>query len=179
VIKDDAVVDRVDGAPESIVLTLSGGTLANTSFTINVEDDDTEPRFGNDTIVFINESFTGAPNNFTEPPGWTEVLEIPEDYSTPTGNGQNQWGQFDNQIAIAFKPTATSTTGVAGTYNNLSVSESVIYKNATVDTRGLSNLRIRFDYTVQGEVDPNSTQPDQFPKLDYFELVYSLDNGVI
>lgn len=177
-INDDAVVDRADGQPETIILNLSGTGLTNTSITINIHDDDVLPRLGADSIVLMNETFTGAPNNFTEPSGWTELMQIAQTYDvTQQGTGHNQWGLFDNQLAIAYKPTAAATTGTARTYDINSASQTIAYRTTPVDARGLSNLQIKFDYTVGGESDPAGTAPEEFPKLDYVELVYSDDGG--
>lgn len=177
-INDDAVIDRMDGTPETIILTLTGPGLTNTSLTINITDDDVLPRLGSDSLTLINETFTGAANNFTEPAGWTELMQIAPTYDiTLQGNGHNQWGLFDNQLAIAYRTTAAATSGTGRTYDINSPSQTIAYRTTPVDARGLTSLQIKFDYTVGGESDPAGTAPEEFPKLDYVELVYSEDGG--
>ncbi len=44
-----------------------------------------------------------------------------------------------------------------------------------MDARGLSTLQLKFDFEVQGEIEPNGADPDMWPALDYMAIVYSFD----
>ncbi len=167
--------------PLTLTVSNTGINPVNTAYTINITDDDVLPVIGSSPVTLLNSTFT-APDGFTDPPGFTETLEIPEGVfnavTNQTPNGKNQWAISNNQLAITGKLFTTNLALPGGTYNNLSASQTRIATNTPLDARGLSNLRIAFNYTVQGEVDPaalNVNDPENFPKLDYVALAYSLD----
>jgi Zn-dependent metalloprotease len=178
-IVDDAVVEST----ENIVLTITvpGQANVNNSYTIQITDDDVRPRVGADSVMLLNETFTDAnPSTpYNMPANWTETLEVPENNTDPTAStGLNHWGVTDNRLGVTGKlPTGTAMPN--NTYNNLSSSSTLARTTGMIDARGLRGLRIRFDYTVQGEIDPltppGDLNPDHFPKFDYMSMVYSFD----
>jgi Zn-dependent metalloprotease len=178
-IKNDAIIEGSETIELSVALTNTGGNPVNTSFVITITDDDVVPAIGNDSITLINETFTGA-DGFADPPGWTEIMEIPEGtfdvINNPTPNGKNQWGIFGNQLAVTGKVFATNTALPGGTYNDLSESKSIV-RSSLVNGSGLNTFVLHFDYTVQGEVDltSGSTDPENLPVFDYMAIVYSMD----
>jgi hypothetical protein len=79
-------------------------------------------------------------------------------------------------LAITGKEGLTNATLPGGTYNDNSESQTVI-RSPLIDARGLSLVSLKFDYTVQGEVDPTagSTDIENLPVFDYMAVAYSLD----
>jgi Zn-dependent metalloprotease len=178
-IVDDAIVENV----ETLVLnvTVPGQSAVNGSYTIQITDDDVRPVIGADSITLINETFTdaNATTPFNLPASWTEYLQIPENSADPTAStGLNHWGLTNNKLAITGK-LISGVNMPDSTYNNLSTSNTIVRTTNMVDARGLKSLRIKFDYTVQGEIDvaspPGDLNPDNFPKFDYMAIVYSFD----
>lgn len=178
-IKNDAVIESDETINLTVSVTNAGANPVNTNYTITISNDDVTPVIGVDSIVLLNETFTRA-DGFTDPTGWTEIMEVPEGtfdvINNPTPNGKNQWGIFSNQLAVTGKVFATNTAFPGGTYNNLSESKSIV-RSSLIDGRGLSTMVIHFDYTVQGEVDATSgsTDPESLPVFDYMAIVYSFD----
>ncbi len=178
-IKNDAVIESDETINLTVSVTNAGANPVNTNYTITITNDDVTPVIGVDSVVLLNETFTRA-DGFTDPTGWTEIMEIPEGtfdvINNPTPTGKNQWGIFSNQLAVTGKVFATNTAMPGGTYNNLSESKSII-RSSLIDGRGLSTIVIHFDYTVQGEVDATSgsTDPESLPVFDYMAIVYSFD----
>lgn len=186
-IKNDAVVEGT----ETILLTLNvtnvGSGSTNTSYTVNITDNDVLPTIGTDSVTLIDPLTTGAFNGadgLNDPAGFTETLEIPEGAYDPvntnvTPNGKNQWGISNNQLAIYGKLVLGLNTG--GTYVTASTSQTRIQTTNALDARGLNKLRISFDYTVQGEVDPATASVKQNGDVeyasvfDYMSIAYSLD----
>ena len=182
VIKNDAVVEGNETIALTLAVTNTGGNPVNTNYLVSITDDDVLPLFAADSIVLLNETFTdantGSPYNM--PAGWSEVLELPEvDNVDPTATtGFNHWGVINNSIGVTGKVLGINLAD--GLYNPLSASRTIIRTNAKLDARGLSNLSVHFDYTVQGELDITSPQgtppgPVVFPIFDYAALVYSMD----
>ena len=139
-------------------------------------DDDAVPVIGNGQRTLLTETFTRA-DGFTDPTGWSEILEIPEaPNGDPAAVGKNQWGVFDNKLAITGREGTTGTQLPNGTYNNNSQSQTII-KSPLLDARGLSIVTLKFDYTIQGEVDPAgvASDPENLPVFDYMAIAYSLD----
>jgi Zn-dependent metalloprotease len=171
---NDAVIEDKDSVVINISVTNAGANPSNTRYVINILDDDVMPVIGSDSIVLLNENFDNATTGFNGPTGWVETLEIPEVAGVdPTLPGNNQWGVFNGTLAIAPK-LAVSLPNTGGTYNNASTSQTRITP-PVIDARGLSNIKIKFDYTIQGEVDPNGADPEKFGKFDYLSVLYSLD----
>ena len=177
-IYDDALPEAI----ESIVLhvNITGQTNVNSTYTIDITDNDVLPVIGADSVQLLNETFSSDNTStpFDLPANWTQILEIPQNSADPTAStGENRWGIVDGQLGITG--TAASVTLPNGMYNPLSQSQTIVRTSAKIDARGLNNLRLRFKYTVQGEVDPTSPPGDvdltRFPKLDYMAIVYSLD----
>ena len=175
VIKNDAVVEPDETIILALALTNAGANPVNKSFTITLMDDDVVPVIGNTEKVLLNETFTRA-DGFADPAGWSEILEVPEGTADPLATGKNQWGIFGNQLAITGKEGLTGMQLPNGTYNSSSNSRTLI-KSPLIDARGLSVVHIKFDYKVQGEVDPTSgsTDIENLPVFDYMAVVYSLD----
>ncbi len=162
---------------ETIIITAAISNLGvnpvNTAYTLNLVDDDVVPIISNGIVTVMDESFTRA-DGFADPAGWTEDLLIPETSADPLATGKNQWGIFDNRLAITGKDGLTGTKLPNRNYNNVSESRTVV-KTPIVDGRGLTNLKLKFDYTVQGEIDPAGADPDKFPAFDYMAVMYSFD----
>ena len=179
VVKNDAVIESDETLHLAIAVTNAGANSVNHQYVITITNDDVVPIIGNGEKQLLSEDFTGA-DGFGEPAGWTEVLELPEDVSDPTATtGFNQWGIFGGQLAITGRESLTGTQLPGGTYNPLSESKTLV-KSPLIDARGLSLIRMKFDYRVQGEVDPQSvdlSNPDieRLPVFDYMAVMYSLD----
>ncbi len=175
VIKNDGVIETDETIVLAIAISNTGTNPVNKNYTITITDDDVVPVIGATEKILLNETFTGA-DGFTDPQGWNETLQIAETNGDPAATGKNQWGIFGNQLAITGKDGATNTVYPSGTYNNLSTSQTII-RSPVIDGRGLSVLNIKFDYTVQGEVDvtKGSTDIENLPVFDYMAVAYSLD----
>ncbi len=166
VIKKDLAInilnDNYVEGEENIVVTISmtnaGSNPVNTTYTLTLLDDDVEPTIGSGEQTLLSETFTRA-NGFADPAGWTEILEIPEaEAGDPTASGKNQWGIFNNSLSITGKEGTTDVTLPPSTYNDNSASRTII-RSPLVDARGLSRVKIKFDFTVQGEIDPTTADP--------------------
>ncbi|HEY1113081.1 MAG TPA: T9SS type A sorting domain-containing protein, partial [Chitinophagaceae bacterium] len=179
VLKNDAVIESDESIDLTIAVNNAGSNPVNTRYTITITDDDVMPIIGNGEKALLSEGFNG-PDGFGEPAGWSEVLELPQDASDPAATtGYNQWGTFGGKLAITGKDALTGLQLPAGTYNPLSESKTLV-KSPLIDARGLSLIRVKFDYRVQGEVDPqrvNISDPDieKLPVFDYMAVMYSLD----
>jgi len=163
---------------ETIILNLSitnaGSNPVNKTYTLNVVEDDVTPVIASGTKQLLSETFTRG-DGFADPAGWKEILEVPEEPNgTQAAKGKNQWGIFGNKLAITGREENTGIQLPNGTYNNNSISQTVI-SSPLIDARGLNTLGLKFDFTVQGEVDPAGTDPSQFPAFDYMAIVYSFD----
>lgn len=171
----DASVEPTETIVINASITNLGVNPVNTTYTLNLVDDDVVPVISNGIVTLLDETFTRA-DGFADPAGWTETLVIPETAGDPLATGKNQWGIFDNRLAITGKDGLTNVKFPNRNYNNASESRTIV-KAPVVDGRGLTNLRLKFDYTVQGEIDPAGADPDNFPAFDYMAVVYSF-NGV-
>ena len=179
VIYNDAVVESDELIELIISLNNTGANPVNNRYTITVTDDDVLPIIGEGEKQLMSEAFNGS-EGFGAPAGWTEVLELPQDASDPAATtGYNQWGTFGGKLAITGREPLTGLQLAGGTYNPLSESKTYV-KSPLIDARGLSLIRVKFDYRVQGEVDPQSVNindPDieRLPVFDYMAVMYSLD----
>lgn len=173
VVKNDAVIEGDESVDFTIAISNAGASPVKTSYRLMLLDDDVEPIIGNTERALLSETFTRA-DGFEDPAGWTEVLEIPETNGDPTATGKNQWGIFDNKLTITGEDGLTNTKLVNGTYSNVSESRTLV-KSPLLDARGLSQLKIQFDYRIQGEVDAQGTDIENFPAFDYMAVAYSLD----
>jgi Zn-dependent metalloprotease len=179
-IKNDAVVESDETIVLNVAVTNTGTNPVNTKFTITITDDDVTPVIGTDSITLLNDNFTGA-DGFTDPTGWTEKMVVAEQnfdpINNPIPNGKNQWGRFNNQLAVSAKDLLTGLQVGGGTYNINCVSNTIIHTNSLIDARGLNTLRIRFDYLVGGERDPNGTDPEAWGIFDFMAITYSYDGS--
>lgn len=174
-INNDAVVESDETINLKLAITNTGSNPVNASYLITIANDDVVPTIGNNEVTLLNETFTRA-DGFEDPAGWTESLQVRETSGDPAATGKNQWGVFGNQLAITGKEGLTDTKLANGTYNNLSESNTII-RSPLLDARGLSLINVKFDYTVQGEVDvaSGSTDIENLPVFDYMAVLYSLD----
>jgi Zn-dependent metalloprotease len=173
-IKDDGVAEGNETIVLNMAVTNVGTNALNNKYTLTIVEDDVAPVIGNGSKTLLNETFTQA-DGFTDPAGWTEKLEIPEALNgDPVANGKNQWGVFFNKLSITGKEGTTGVQYPGSTYNNASQSRTII-GSSLIDARGLSILQLKFDFAVQGEIDPAGTDPSQFPAFDYMAIVYSFD----
>lgn len=178
-IKNDAVIESDETLILTVAVNNTGTNLVNNKYTITITDNDVAPIIGEGEKQLLAEGFNSS-DGFGEPAGWTEVLELPQDASDPSATtGFNQWGTFGGKLAITGKEPLSGLQLPGGTYNNLSESKTYV-KSPLIDARGLSLIRIKFDYRVQGEVDPqrvNLNDPDieRLPVFDYMAVMYSLD----
>ncbi len=171
---NDGYVEGDETIQINLSITKTGSNPVNNTYTVTILDDDVVPVIGSGTKTLLSETFTRA-DGFADPAGWTEILELPETPDgDPTASGKNQWGIFGNTLAITGKEGTTGATLPAKTYNDNSASQTII-KSPMIDARGLSVVRIAFDYMVQGEVDPTGTDIENFPAFDYMAVAYSLD----
>lgn len=174
-ILDDGMVEPDETINLKIQVNNAGTSPVNTTYVITITNDDVVPIIGNNEVTLLNETFTRA-DGFDDPAGWKETLQLPESNGDPQATGKNQWGIFDNTLAITGKEGLTNTKLANGTYNALSESNTIV-RSPLLDGRGLSLLNVKFDYTVQGEVDPTSGSLDieNLPVFDYMAVMYSLD----
>ncbi len=171
---DDAATENDETIIVNLAISNTSTNPVNNSYTIVVMDDDAAPVLSSGQKTLLNETFTRA-DGFNDPAGWTEKLELPEAANgDPMATGKNQWGVFDNRLAITGKDGVTGTQFPNRNYNNLSQSRTLI-KSPLIDAGGLAGLNLKFDYVVQGEVDPSGTNPESFPALDYMAVAYSFD----
>lgn len=170
-------------ADETVTLTAAitnvGANKVNTKYTLTILDDDMAPVIGSANKSLLSATFTQA-DGFAEPTGWAEIMEIKEGANgDPAALGKNQWGVFGGKLAITGKEGVTGTKLPNGNYNSLSESRTLA-RTPLLDARGLSLVTVKFDFRVQGEVDPagaNPSDPDpaQLPAFDYMAVAYSLD----
>lgn len=175
-IKNDGSVEGDEFAQLTLAITNTGSNPVKTAYKLTILDDDAVPVIGNGQRTLLTETFTRA-DGFADPTGWSEMLEIPEaPNGDPAANGKNQWGVFDNKLAITGKEGATGMQLPNGTYNSNSQSQTLI-KSPLLDARGLSVVTLKFDYTIQGEVDPAGAadDPENLPVFDYMAVAFSLD----
>ncbi len=172
-VKDDGVVEGNETVVLNITLTNAGTSPVNSKYILNIIEDDVNPVISLGTKNLLNETFTRA-DGFTDPAGWKEVIEIPESAADPLARGRNQWGIFSNALAITGKEGTTGVQLAGGTYNSNSTSKTLI-GSSIIDGRGLSRLRFKFDYTVQGEINTEGDDPFNLPAFDYMAIVYSFD----
>lgn len=174
-VKNDAVVESDETFTLNIAINNIGSKKVNKTYTFTITDDDVVPVIGNSEKTLLSETFTRA-DGFADPTGWAEKLQIPETSGDPAATGKNQWGIFDNKLAITGKDGLTNTQFPKGTYNSNSESNTII-STPLLDARGLGVLNIKFDYRIQGEVDvaSGSTDIENLPVFDYMAVCYSLD----
>lgn len=163
-VKNDGVVEPDETVDITITLTNVGTNLLANKHKLNIIEDDVVPTIGNGVKSLLNNiTFDNEPSGFASPASWTEKVETP---------GANKWGVWNGQLQI----TAEGQELAPGTYDGNSPTSTVITPGK-IDARGLSNLKIKFDFEVAGEVDPNGINPDEFGRYDYMAVVYSLDGG--
>lgn len=173
-VRNDGVVEGDETVILNLAVTNAGINPVNTQYTLHIVEDDVTPVIGTGSITLLNENFTRA-DGFADPIGWQEILEVPEEPNgVQAAKGKNQWGIFGNRLAVTGRDEITGTQLPNGTYNTNSISTTII-RSPLVDARGLSTLQLKFDFEVQGEVEPNGADPDMWPALDYMAIVYSFD----
>jgi Zn-dependent metalloprotease len=175
-VKNDAVIEGNETVVLNIALTNTGTSPVNKIYTLNIVEDDVTPVISNGSRQLLTETFTRG-DGFAEPTGWREILEVPEEPNgVQAAKGKNQWGIFGNKLSITGKDEITGTQLPNGTYNNNSLSQTIV-SSPLIDARGLNTMQLKFDYSVQGEVDPAGTDPSKFPAFDYMAIVYSFDGN--
>jgi Zn-dependent metalloprotease len=171
---DDGVAEGDETVILNLALTNTGSSPVNSKYILNIIEDDVIPVISNVSKVLLNETFTRA-DGFDDPIGWKEIIELTESPNgDPLASGKNQWGIFSNALAITGKEGTTGAQLPGGTYNSNSASKTII-GSSIIDARGLNKLQLRFDYTVQGEVNTEGDDPFNLPVFDYMAIVYSLD----
>ncbi|GAA4339903.1 M4 family metallopeptidase [Flaviaesturariibacter amylovorans] len=175
---NDGIVETDETINLKVTFSRTLTTPINATYVITVLDDDAVPVVGTGLKTLFTETFTRA-DGFGELSGWQETLEFPETSGDPLATGKNQWGVFDNSLAITGKEGATDLVLPGGTYNSASESRTLV-RTPLIDARGLGSVKLKFDYTVQGEVDPLSADPanpdiERLPVFDYMSVAYSLD----
>ncbi len=162
-IKNDAIVEANEIINLSIAIINAGNLLVNNNYTININEDDITPIIGSGSRTLTGSNFDGIANGFNLPSGWNVSSEVVSD---------NNWGVWDGQLKIT--PLVSGVQLLPGTYNSASPA-STIASAPIIDAAGLNKLRIKFDYRVQGEVDANGLNPENFGVFDYMAVVYSYD----
>lgn len=175
---NDGIVESDETINFTVGFSRAISNPVNGLYRVTILDDDAVPVIGTAEKTLLNETFTRA-DGFADPDGWQETLETPETSGDAMATGKNQWGIFNNKLAITGKEGLTDTQFPAGTYNSNSESRSLI-RTPLIDARGLGKVSLSFDYTVQGEVDVQSLDPadpniDRLPVFDYMAVAYSLD----
>jgi Zn-dependent metalloprotease len=157
-VKNDGVVEPDETVVLTIAISNAGSNPVNKTYTLTVVEDDVVPVISSGIKTLLNESFTRA-DGFADPAGWTEILEVPEEPNgTQAAQGKNQWGIFGNKLAVTGRDELTGLALPNNTYNNNS-SSSTIIRSPLVDARGLNTINLKFDFEVQGEVDPAELIP--------------------
>lgn len=169
---DDATVD----GPENIIFNLTNipSSLASGLFLqheLNIIDNDVDPALGTGEFALIE---TVDFSNGEFPTDWSVV--------TLDNTGSNTWDVgVANSMGSATAAVVTFTPGAGAndTYEsetnaaNTDSSNDVILMTNLLDTRGLTNVQLSFDWGAGGETDAtNPFAPDLF---DFGSLVYSLD----
>lgn len=162
-IKNDAVIEPSETINLGLAITNTGASPVNSSYVITIAEDDITPVIGSGSISLLSNNFNGIANGYNLPAGWTTVTEVP---------GNNNWGVWDGQLKITA--AVNGITYPSGTYDDNSATSTIVYA-PLIDATGISNTKIRFDFTVQGEMDPNGLNPDNFGVFDYMAIVYSFD----
>lgn len=164
----------VDGGAENIILELgqlpSGLDLGFfTQHEIKIQDDDVAPALtaGTDAITILAENFDDIPIGDTDE-DW-KIIEIND-------TGMNTWTTGSSEMLgttaalVTFTPaTPTDMYDSSDPNDN---SNNIVLRTPLIDTRGLSNVRVSFDWAAGGENDTALGDPDPF---DYGRLTYSLD----
>ena len=162
-VKSDAVVENTETIQLNLSITNTGTNPTRTQFTLSIADDDIEPVIGTGALTLLSANFNGVPDGYDSPPGWAKVVEVP---------GVNRWGVWGGKLMITGNVAGVQLP--PGNYNDLS--ETSTYISAPqIDARGLSNIRLRFDFRVQGEVDITGPNPDTWGVFDFMTVVYSFD----
>jgi Zn-dependent metalloprotease len=163
-IKGDAIVEATETISLSITITNTGSNPVRQNFVLSIADDDIEPIIGSGVLSLLSGgNFDGQPDGYSSPAGWTKTVEVP---------GVNLWGVWGGQLKITGNLEGVQLP--PGNYNNLS--ETSTYISAPqIDARGLSNIKLKFDFRMQGEVDANGANPDTWGVFDYMTIVYSFD----
>ncbi len=175
-VKNDAVVEGTETVILQVTVTNAGANPVNTNYELQILEDDVIPIITAGSKNLLSESFTGT-DGFGDPAGWTEILEVPEEPNgTQAAKGKNQWGVFSNKLAVTGRDELTGVQLPNGTYNNNSLSQTII-SSPLLDARGLARLQLKFDFEVQGEIEPNGPDTDSWPALDYMAIVYSFDGA--
>jgi hypothetical protein len=60
-------------------------------------------------------------------------------------------------------------------YYDQNSATSTIARSPLVNGLGLNSIKIKFDYEIQGEVEPNGLDESKWTKYDYMSVVYSFD----
>lgn len=172
-VKNDAVVEGEESVDLTITLTNVGSNTFNDKYRLNIIEDDVVPVIGNQQkSVLAGGDFNNQPDGFNSPAGWTEI--IGKEGTGATGENYNQWGVWNGKLMVTGKLDAAGPVMPAGSYNSNSPSNTIIH-SPLIDARGLSNLVVKFDYRVQGEVDPNGVHIEAWGVYDYMAVVYSFD----
>jgi Zn-dependent metalloprotease len=159
-IKHDAIIESNETINLSVSVNNAGPNPVNTTYALTISDDDIEPVIGTGVLSLLSGgTFDGQPDGYNSPAGWTEITEVP---------GENLWGVWAGQLRITGAIQGVQMQ--PGQYNPLSATSTII-ASPQVDARGLNNIKIKFDFRVQGEVDVNGANPDAFGVFDYMTLV--------
>lgn len=142
-------------------VTTTGDALkgfAKTVYTLTITDDDLEPmRAG------IAEGATIHSTDFESTSGWTEQGQF----------GSVNWTEGTNASVLLSAGTGGSAfitlDGLTASYDQLTTSGSR-YVSPVIDTRGITNMTISFDYAAAGEQDTGGT-------YDFGSFQYSTDGS--
>ncbi|MFN2458415.1 MAG: M4 family metallopeptidase [Chitinophagaceae bacterium] len=172
-VKNDGVVENDETVELTITLTNVGENSLNNKYTLNIIEDDVVPVIGTESkSLLTGGDFNDQPDGFNSPSNWTEI--IGKEGTGPTGENYNQWGVWGGKLMITGKLDAAGPVLPPGNYNDASPTTTII-KSPLIDARGLSTLNIKFDFRIQGEIDPNGIDPEEWGRYDYMAVVYSFD----
>jgi Zn-dependent metalloprotease len=184
---DIAILDNATAeGNKTIVLTYvvnaNGGNAAagvnNQTYTITITDDDVLPLPIKTTsvarVTLLREDFEAAAPGTVFPTGWNAGL-----YFSGGNSATNVWAIGGNAGA-GFTGNAayisnTATGAIDYAYSTVSTTDRLL-RLPSLNTTGLTDLRLSFKYKVGGEVDPidpASSDPYYEPRLwDYGRLVF-------
>lgn len=162
-VKNDGMIEGDESITITAAITNTGTGNVNNTYILNIIEDDVTPVIGNDAKTIFTETFPVS-NGFNSPVNWTKIEEVAASI--------NKWGVWNGKLQV----TAMGYEVVPGPgYYDQNTATSTIAHSPEINALGLSNINIKFDYEVQGEVDPNGIDPEKWGTYDYMSVVYSFD----
>ena len=148
----------MSGATRICIIKYNINTQARTQ-TVKIIDNDYVPTVGVGTVELLKEVFTAT----KLPAKWAIKSVI--------GIDPNVW-LFNGPSTLGKAYISNGSAGQGATYDQ-SVTSNLLLISPLIDTKGISNVAVSFDWQAGGETD----QVDNTKLFDYGEFVYSLDGA--